>query len=335
MLSKVREVEAPRAAEVGAGTGSRRLALWAGLAVLGLVVALALLVPPFFVDIMTRTLVFAVMAMGLNLLVGYTGLPSLGQAAFMAMGAYTAAILVKRLGVEPLLASLLAVLAAGGLGALFGLIALRARGGTFLLITLALAQSTWAVAFTWRPVTGGDDGMGGISRPGLGPLPISLDDSRAYFFASLAVFLALLWLFNLLVRSPFGLALQGIRENELRMRSLSYNTWLLQYAAFILAALFAGVAGVMRVFLTGAVVPSWAEVTPSAEALLMVIMGGPGTVIGPLIGAAIIVPAGQVANFFTTRWQLVLGAIYVVVILFAPEGLVGWARRRFARGRAP
>jgi branched-chain amino acid transport system permease protein len=294
-------------------------------------VVLPFVVPPFFVDITTRVLVFAILAIGLNLLVGYTGLPSLGQAAFLAMGAYTLAILVKRAGVPHLPALVAAVVAAGLLGAAFGIIALRARGATFLLITIALAQSVWAVAFTWRAMTGGDDGIGGVPRPVLGWLPWSLEDARVYYFVVLAVCLAVVWGFHTLVRSPFGLALQGIRDNELRMQSLGYNTWLYQYVAFIIAALLAGLAGVLRAYLTGAVTPGWAEVTPSAEALLMVIMGGPGTVVGPLLGAAIIVPAGQIANFFTTRWMLVLGTIYIVVVLFAPEGIIGTLQRRLSR----
>jgi branched-chain amino acid transport system permease protein len=149
-----------------------------------------------------------------------------------------------------------------------------------------------------------------------------------YFFVVLAVFVLVVWLFGRLVESPFGLTLQGIRDNELRMRSLGYNTWLYQYAAFILAAGIAGVAGILYAFLAGAMVPDWATVTPSAEGLLMAIMGGPGTVLGPLLGAAIIVPGAQIAALFTTRWQLVLGLVYILVILFAPEGIVGLVRRR-------
>jgi len=321
----------------GLRTGFLARGGWAlplGLAALAVGILLPFFVQPFFVDIMTRVLVFAILAIGLNLLVGYTGLPSLGQAAFLAMGAYTLAILIKRLGVGHLPAALAAIAAAGLLGAVFGLIALRARGATFLLITLALAQSAWAIAFTWRSVTGGDDGIGGLTRPVIGFLPWSMEDARVYYFLVLIVFLVLLWAFRILVRSPFGLALQGIRDNELRMRSLGYNTWLYQYVAFIVAALFGGVAGVLRAYLTEAVTPGWAEVTPSAEALLMVIMGGPGTIVGPVIGAAIVVPAGQIANFFTNRWMIVLGAIYVVVVLFAPGGIVGWLRRGPAEKRA-
>jgi len=309
-----------------------RLAIAAGVL---LSVALPFLIPAYFVDILSRVLVFAILAMGLNLLAGYTGLPSLGQSAFMAMGAYTAGLLIRRLDVGWAPALLAGIVLSAGLGALFGLIALRARGATFLLITLALAQSLWAVAFTWRSLTRGDDGLGSIPRPDIGFLPWRMADAHAYYFFVLAFFLVLLAIFAVLVRSPFGLALQGIRENEPRMRSLGYNTWLYQYTAFIIAAGFGGVAGVLRAYLVGAVVPAWSLVDPSAEALLMVIMGGPGTVIGPLVGAAIIEPVAELANLFTRRWPLVLGILYVVVILFAREGIVGWVRQRFAvRGKA-
>jgi branched-chain amino acid transport system permease protein len=214
----------------------------------------------------------------------------------------------------------------------FGLIALRARGATFLLITLALAQSVWAVAFTWRDLTRGDDGLGSIPRPNMAFLPWSMNDARPYYFFVLVVFLVLLAIFSRLVESPFGLALQGIRENEPRMRSLGYNTWRYQYVAFVIAAAYAGVAGVLRAYLVGAVVPAWSQVDPSAEALLMVIMGGPGTVIGPLVGAIIIEPVSEMANLFTRHWPLVLGGLYVVVILFAPEGIVGWIQQRLPAG---
>ncbi|MFI5267094.1 MAG: branched-chain amino acid ABC transporter permease [Chloroflexota bacterium] len=301
-----------------------RVAVAAGLL---LAVIMPFLIPSYFVDIMSRVLVFAIMAMGLNLLAGYSGLPSLGQSAFMAMGAYTAGLLIRRLDVGWAPALVAGIVMAAGLGALFGLIALRARGATFLLITLALAQSAWAVAFTWRSLTRGDDGLGSIPRPYIGSLELA--GSHAYYFFVLVFFLILLAVFAVLVRSPFGLALQGIRDNELRMRSLGYHTWLYQYTAFILAAGFAGIAGVLRAYLVGAVVPGWSQVDASAEALLMVIMGGPGTVIGPLVGAAIIEPVSELANLFTQRWPLVLGVLYVVVILFAREGIVGWVRERF------
>jgi branched-chain amino acid transport system permease protein len=301
-----------------------RLAITAGLL---LALVLPFLIPAYFVDILSRVLVFAILAMGLNLLAGYSGLPSLGQSGFMATGAYTAGLLIRRLELNWAPASLAGVVLAAALGALFGLIALRARGATFLLITLALAQSVWAVAFTWRSLTRGDDGLGSIPRPWLGS--VELADGHAYYFFVLLFFLILVGAFAVLVRSPFGLALQGIRDNEQRMRSLGYNTWRYQYTAFIIAAGFAGVAGVLRAYLVGAVVPAWSQVDPSAEALLMVIMGGPGTVIGPLVGAAIIEPVAELANLFTQRWPLVLGVLYVVVILFAREGIVGWLRQRF------
>jgi branched-chain amino acid transport system permease protein len=311
---------------------TRRVAIAAGLLV---AVVLPYAVPTYFVDILSRVLVFAILAMGLNLLAGYAGLPSLGQAAFMATGAYTAGLLIRRLDTGFIPASLAGVLLAAALGAVFGLIALRARGATFLLITLALAQSVWAVAFTWRSLTRGDDGLGSIPRPVIAFLPWSMTDARAYYLFVLALFVVLLAAFAIMVRSPFGVALQGIRDNEQRMRSLGYNTWLYLYTAFIIAAGYAGVAGVLRAYLVGAVVPGWSQVDPSAEALLMVIMGGPGTVIGPLVGAAIIEPVSEMANLFTRHWPFVLGLLYVVVILFAPQGVVGWIRQRLAPGGRP
>lgn len=310
-----------------------RWALAGLVAALGLALLAPALLQPYFVGLLTRVLVFAIFAMGLNLLMGYSGLPSLGQAAYLATGAYTVGIMVKKVGIGYFPASLAGVGMAGLLGAAFGLIALRARGASFLMITLALTQAVWAIAFTWRSLTGGDDGFPNVGRPDLGFLPWSLTDTRAFYYFVLSFFLAALGAFHVLVRSPFGLALQGIRDNELRMRSLGYNTWLFQYVAFIIAALFAGLAGVLYAFLVGAVAPGWAGVTPSAEALLMVIMGGPGTVIGPVVGAVVIISVSEIASMFTQRWMIVLGTTYVVVILFAPDGIVGRLRRLLPRSQ--
>lgn len=307
---------------------------WSLLALL-VALALALVAPrllePYFVGILTRVLIFAIFAMGLNLLMGYTGLPSLGQGAYLAVGAYTVGILAKKVGTGYLLASGAGVAMAGMMGAAFGLIALRARGASFLMITLALTQAVWAIAFTWRSLTGGDDGFPSVGRPEIGFLPWSLSDTRVFYYFVLVFLVLALAVFYTIVRSPYGLALQGTRDNELRMRSLGYNTWLLQYVAFIIAALFAGLAGVLYAFHVGAIAPGWAGVTPSAEALLMVIIGGPGTVVGPLVGAGVIIPVSEVANIFTQRWMMVLGATYVVVILFAPDGIVGRLRRLVPR----
>ena len=310
------------------GLGKATLAM---LGLLLLAIILPHLLPLYYVSVLTRVIIFAVFAVGLNLLMGYTGLPSLGQGAYFGTGAFAVGILTVTYNVPHPIAIFGAIAIAGLLAALYGLVALRARGSYFLLITMALTQATWAIAFTWRSVTGGEDGFPGVTRPGF--LPWSLTDGINYYYFTLFFLVISIVAFVIIVRSPFGLALQGIRENEQRMRSLGYNTWLYMYIAFIIAGVFAGLAGVLNAYSVGAVSAQWAEVLPSAEVLLMVILGGPGTIIGPLVGAGVIIPLSEIANIYTERWVMVLGGTYIILMLFARDGIVGRLRRLAAHWR--
>src|SRR5262249_20283980 len=176
-----------------------------------------------------------------------------------------------------------------------------------------------------------DDGLPGIPRPAAG-LPWSLADGRHFYYFVLIVFALTASLLWLIVRSPFGAALVGIRESERRMEVLGYNTWALKYAAFVLAGTLAGVAGALFVYYNGFVSPVYLSVVFSATCLIMVILGGAGTLLGPAIGSAAIVFLENVISAYTQRWLLVLGIIYVLVTLFAPAGLLGMVSwRRAAR----
>jgi len=200
-----------------------------------------------------------------------------------------------------------------------------ARGTYFLMITLALAQVLWGIAFGWRTMTGGDDGLPNVPRPAL-----VTDYVAFYYFSVLVVGLGTV-LLVCIVRSPFGYALRGIRESESRMLALGYNAWRYKYLAFVLAAAFAGLAGCMYAYYNRFVGIDYLHVVRSAEALLMVILGGAGTLIGPAIGAALIVLLENVISNYTQRWLLVLGAIYVIVTLLAPKGLMGLVLERWRR----
>jgi branched-chain amino acid transport system permease protein len=295
--------------------------------------ALPLLLSSYQLGLLTKMLIFALFAMSLDLLVGYTGLPSLGHAAFFGAGAYTVSLLALRVANNFWLDFPAGLVMAATVSALFGLLALRTHEAYFLMITLALGQVLWGVAFGWRSLTGGDDGLPGVPRPDLG-LPWSLTGGIAFYyfvfvFFSLAA--AVLWI---VVRSPFGNALVGIRQSEARMEVLGYNVWLYKYCAFILSGFFAGLAGNLFAYYNGFVSPTYLSVIFSATALLMVILGGAGTLLGPALGAAIIVYLENVISAYTQRWLLVLGVIYVLVTLCAPDGLVGLVQRRF-RSRRP
>jgi branched-chain amino acid transport system permease protein len=296
------------------------------------VAALALLFGPlvltsYQLGLLTKMLILAIFAMSLNLILGYAGLPSLGHAVYFGVAAYTVGLLALR-KVDNFWLDFGAGLAAATLTAgLFGLLALRTRGAYLLMITLALAQVVWGIAFGWRSFTGGDDGLPGVPRPAAG-LPWSLADGVRFYYLVLVVFVlttAFLWR---LVRSPFGRALVGIRESEQRMEVLGYNTWAHKYVAFVIAGALAGVAGNLFVYFNGFVSPAYLSVVISATGLIMVILGGAGTLLGPALGSAAIVFLENLISAHTQRWLMVLGFIYVAVTLFTPGGLLGLLRRR-------
>jgi branched-chain amino acid transport system permease protein len=300
------------------------------------VALLALAVGPrllsnYYLAILTTVLIWAVFAMSLDLLVGYAGLPSLGHSAFFGLTAYGVAITgVRHLDsfwLEMAAGLLLTVLVAAVLAPL----ALRARGIYFLMITLALTQIAWGIALGWRSMTGGNDGIRGVPVPDLG-LGLALGDPLAFYYLVLVVSALAAGAMHLVTRSPFGRALLGIRENETRMDALGYNVWLYKYVAFILAALFAGVAGGLFAYHNRFVSITVLGIIPAAQAFLMVILGGTGTLFGPALGAALIVVLENVISGYTDRWPLILGLIYIAVVMFAPSGVLVLGRHWWKRG---
>ncbi len=287
--------------------------------------------PSFYVHLASLALIFSLLAASLNLLMGYTGLTSFGHAAYFGTAAYAAALIALRHHGGFWAALAVAVVAAGSLGALFGLLAARSRGVYFLLITMALGQVVWGLAYRWTSLTGGDNGLPGVTRP---PFAIgwALADARGYYLLTLMIVGLAFGLLAMIIASPFGYALRGIRESESRMRTLGYPVWGYTYAVFIISAMFAGVAGGLYVFLNGFVSPADLHVSNSAQALLMVILGGSGTVTGPAVGAGAIVLLQNLLSTFTRRWMFVLGVLYIVVVLYAPDGIVGilraWRQRQ-------
>jgi branched-chain amino acid transport system permease protein len=290
-------------------------------------VALAYIVPhstSFVVLLATRALVFAILAMSLDILLGFTGLASLGQAAYFSVGAYFTAIMATKyhfgLGWDFWLVVLLGMLVAALLAAFFGLFAIRATGVYFLMITLALGQCVWGLAYRWNSLTGGDNGINVTSRPSFG---LDLTNERTFFFLVFGFFVVSLISLYVLVRSPFGRSLVGIRERELRMQILGYNTWLHKYIAFIIAGAFGGLSGVLWAHTNGLVSPDTVVLTTSVDALLMVVLGGAGTLVGGAIGSAIVFGLREYLSTLVPWWQYVLGGVYVLTILYLPTGLMG------------
>ena len=286
--------------------------------------AVAPFVSSYVLILLTQALVLGIIAMSVDLLLGYTGLPSLGQAAYLGVGAYLTAILATKHGfglewgfwvVAPL-----GFLAGAVLAAIFGLFAVRASGVYFLMITLALGMCVWGLAYRWNSLTGGDNGINMPGRPSFG---IDLSNDLNYFYLVLAFFTLSLAALSVLVRSPFGKSLVGIRERELRMRILGYNTWLHKYIAFVIAGAFGGLAGVLWAHLTGIVSPGDVILTTSVDILLMVVLGGSGTLVGGAIGAGVVVFLREYLDTIVPWWQYVLGGVYVLTILYLPAGLMG------------
>jgi branched-chain amino acid transport system permease protein len=288
--------------------------------------AVALIVPnanSFVILLATRALVFSILVMSLDLLLGFTGLASLGQAAYFGVGAYLAAILATRyqigLGYDFWLVILLGALGGAGLAALFGLLAIRAAGVYFLMITLALGQCVWGLAYRWNSLTGGDNGINLPHRPKFG---IDLANEVTLFYVVFAFFAASLLIMYTLVRSPFGRSLVGIREREARMRILGYNTWLHKYLTFIIAGAFGGLSGVLWAYTAGIVSTDDVVLTTSVDALLMAVLGGAGTLVGGALGAGVVLFIREYLSTLVHWWQYVLGAVYVLVILYLPGGLM-------------
>ena len=295
-------------------------ALWSmGVIVL---VTLPLVLSPYYVGLVVKMMVFALFAMSLDLLLGYAGMPSLGHAAYFGMAAYTTGLLALKAGWSVWFALPAGIAMAALTSIVFGLLALRTRGSYFLMITLALSQVLWGIAFGWRSLTGGDDGLPEVPRPNLS-LPWSMSDNTPFYYFVLLFFVVGTVLLVRIVASPFGYVLRGIRESETRMLVLGYDVWRYKLVAFVVAAAFAGLAGCLYVYFNRFVSPDYVHVVRSAEVLLMVILGGAGTLLGPAVGAMLIVLLENLISTYTERWVTVLGIIYVLVALLAPNGIAG------------
>ena len=303
-------------------------------AVGGVVVALALLpqvAGPFWMGLATQMIVFGLLALSVDLLLGHAGLFSICHGSFFAVAAYTTAILQVRYAVPTALAAPAGLLAGTLLGLLFGL-AVRTRGVYFILITIAFGYVVWGVAHRWSSFTGGDNGVTNVPFPAVGGLRVE-SHTDYYYLVLLVVALCALG-YRVLVRSPFGLTLRGIKGSESRMRSLGYDSNRHLYAAFVLSAALASLAGVLYVYYNRFVNPVAASFPVSVEAALMAILGGTGTIAGPFIGSAIILGLRNWVSSFFEVYATGMGLVFIVTVLWAPEGLVGLAarlRRRVAR----
>jgi branched-chain amino acid transport system permease protein len=309
-----------------------------------LMIILVLLVMPLLMPyeaLGTQMIIWGLLTLGYNILYGYTGLLSFGHAAYFGLGAYGTGIVLIRTNCS-LLAGIGAGVLVAGIGAvLIGFLCLRRKGIYFALLTMAFAQMLYFTANIWESLTGGEPGLRNIPHPPLEiPGVFSLNiytPLRFYYFVFGFIVISLLVL-NRILESPFGKVLQGIRENEKRARAVGYNTGRVKWLSFILSGTFSGLAGALHTLYINFVGLEQLYWETSGKILLMTLLGGPGTFFGPFIGAGVFLYLEDIISGFTKYWMIVLGPIFVLCVLFFPQGIWGTIRDftdRFRRVSSP
>ena len=297
------------------------------LVVLALAAALPLVLSNYQVGLATEMLIFGMLAMSIDILAGFAGRTSLGHGAIFGVSGYVVVYASAQAGLPPAVAFGLGVIAATLVAIIFALLAVRTSGVYFLLLTLALGMIVWGICLRWTQVTGGENGLRGDVRPAF------LVAHRPFYWAVLAATALVSYAMWRFVRSPFGLTLLGIRDSESRMKSLGYNVPLHLFVGFTVSGFFAGVAGAFYAMFNDFVSPSTVALAQSVEGVLMMIAGGVGTLFGGFVGAAAIITLENVVSAYTERWQTVLGLTFILLMICAPEGIIGTLRAILTRGK--
>ena len=300
--------------------------------------ALALSLPffmgDFYINLASQILIAAIFALSLNLLVGFGGMTSLGHASYLGVAAYISALLTSRYGFDHGTAALISILGTVAMAAFFGVIALRATGLGFLMITLALSQVLWGLAYRMSNVTNGDNGIAGLTRPA--PFGLSLENAASFYWFALIVTVIAFAMMAIFVSSSFGSSLKGVRDQSRRMAALGFNPWMIRWITFIYAGFWGGIAGLLYVYYNKYIHPTSLSTTSSAEALLGVIAGGSGTLSGPAVGAALVLLLKNYASAYIERWNMLLGLVFLFIVLVMPTGIVPGLHKLLAhfRGRS-
>ncbi len=313
---------APQPIRIAGLTGRSLLIV---IAVLALAAVLPFALSNYQVGLATEMLIFGVLAMSIDILAGFAGRTSLGHGAIFGVSGYVVVYASAQAGLSPAIAFVLGVIAATLVAVIFATIAVRTSGVYFLLLTLALGMIVWGICLRWTQVTGGENGLRGDVRPAF------LVPHRAFYWMVLAAITVASYAMWRFVRSPFGLTLLGIRDSESRMRSLGYNVPLHLFIGFTVSGFFAGIAGALYAMFNNFVSPSTVALAQSVEGVLMMIAGGVGTLFGGFVGAAAVIALENIVSAYTERWQLVLGLTFILIMIFAPEGIIGALRAMLTR----
>jgi branched-chain amino acid transport system permease protein len=281
----------------------------------------------FGLEILTEILILAVLVLALDMVAGFGGMVSLCHGALMGVGAYAYVLLSSVLGIAPPVAMAGAVAITGAVSWVIGAICARSHGIYFIMATLAFGQMAYSYVFE-APIFGGDDGLGGISRLDLSFVGIDLNDSRSFAFFCLAVLIAVYGAAVAILRSGLGRSLSGVMHNEQRMRALGLTVWRVKADVFGLSGMIAGLAGVLAAQHILYISPGLLNWTVSGEALVVVILGGVGTLIGPLVGAVVFVVLKHELSAITSYWHLVVGCLLIAVVMSRANGIFGWIEAR-------
>ncbi|OCA91737.1 branched-chain amino acid ABC transporter permease [Pseudobacillus wudalianchiensis] len=283
----------------------------------------------FHLNLLSEILILAIFALSLNVLVGFTGLVSLGHAAFFGVGAYTAALVAQHFSANLLATLGIAAFVSLLFAAIIGAFCMKVNGFYFLMLTLAFSQMIYSFIHQSTNLTGGSNGLSGIPKPEIGAF--SFANPVLVFYLVLVIFMISYAVLRITVKSPYGQVLIGIRENETRVKSMGYNTSLYKYSAFIIAGVFGGVAGTLYTYFNGFIAPSDVYWTMSGTVLIMVLVGGSGTMLGPVLGSALIVILETIVSSYTSLWMLILGAVLIAFVVFFPKGMVGIGQSLYRR----
>jgi branched-chain amino acid transport system permease protein len=299
------------------------------LAALAILIAFPFGVPRFYTYILALIITTGLLSTSMNLVLGYGGIYQFHHAVFYGVGAYASAVMIMKLGYSPWVSFVVGPLAAALMSLIMGLICIRLSKLYFGMLQVSLGSLVWMITNRWYSFTGGDDGLHGIRMPDL----IS-SSFGSYYFVIIVGGLSFLLMY-IIIRSPFGSTLQGIRDNAVRSQAIGVNVRLHQLIGLVLAGFFGGVAGVMFVVVDNSVFPDMMFWSLSMEITVMALLGGWHTFFGPLLGACIIILLRTFASSYTEYWTLILGIILMLVIIFLPEGVLGYGIKRLSRKKKP